>query len=60
MTTEKNVLMFTIVAAAVGLLSVAALEIALIGQEQQQQVDAKGCKDNSVGFNGSQGRCFKG
>lgn len=40
-------------------LSVAALEVALISQEQQQ-VDAKGCQFGSTGYNGSQGKCFKG
>ena len=41
--------------AALGLVSVVAVDIIMSAQE----AEAKGCK-NSVAFNASQGRCFKG
>jgi hypothetical protein len=41
--------------AALGLVSVVAVDIMLTTQE----AEAAGCK-NSVAFNASQGRCFKG
>lgn len=56
MTSEKALVMFAIVA-ALGLLTVAAVEVALISQLQDADA-TRGCRAGGTGFNASQGRCF--
>jgi hypothetical protein len=54
METNSTLVIFAIIA-ALGLVTVVAVDIMLTTQE----AEAAGCK-NSVAFNASKGRCFKG
>ena len=57
MAADKNVIMFVIMATAMGFLGVTGLEITVVSQEQQQ-ADAIGCPIGGPGFNASKGRCI--
>jgi hypothetical protein len=48
--------MVFVVVAALGLLTVAAVEVALISQLQDADA-TRGCRAGGTGFNASQGRC---
>ena len=54
METNSTLVIFAIIA-ALGLVTVVAVDIILTSQE----AEAKGCT-SSLAFNASQGRCFKG
>jgi hypothetical protein len=55
LTVNSSIIMVFAVVAALGLVSVVAVDIMLTTQD----AEAAGCK-NGVAFNASKGRCFKG
>ena len=55
---ESKYLMFVVALVAISTVAVAAMELAILSQ-MQQEADAIGCK-TSTAFNASKGRCFRG
>ena len=51
-------LMFAVALVSITSVAVAAMEIAILSQ-LQQDADARGCRSNSVAVNASLGRCLK-
>ena len=50
--------MFAVALVSITSVAVAAMEIAILSQ-LQQDADARGCRSNSVAVNASLGRCLK-
>ena len=57
-TKYQKYLVFTVTLVAFAGAALAAMELIVLSQNQQE-ADAKGCSPDLTGYNASQGKCFK-